>query len=288
MSLLKEKLAGSFPPAFLASLLVVSLAWLVGGCAGSQARFENLRDSASLRQDVVSAQGFRLLLLERVPLAEQGGHVHVYIEGDGRPWIAGGEVVAADPTPRKPLALELLVQDKEAALYLGRPCYFVGVGDAVCSPQWWTNQRYSERVVQAMADALADWLARRPAVTSISLIGYSGGGVLAMLLGERVPQVRRVVAVASPLDHERWTALHGYSPLAGSLNVASLRHWRPDVVRLAVFGAEDRNVPHLAMQHALPPGAEVLVLPGMAHECCGDHAWANVLGRLRKAPAGTP
>lgn len=288
MSLLKAKLVGSLPPAFLSLLLAFSVTCLVAGCAGSQARFESLRDSASLRQEVVSAQGFRLLLLERSALVEQGGHVHVYIEGDGRPWVAGGEVVAADPTPRKPQALELLVQDKRAALYLGRPCYFVGVGDAVCEPQWWTNQRYSERVVQAMADALGDWLARRPTITSISLIGYSGGGVLAMLLGERVPQVRRVVAVASPLDHERWTALHGYSPLTGSLNVADLRYWRADLARQAIFGAEDRNVPYAAMLHALPPRTEALVLPGMAHECCGDHAWANVLERLNKPPAASP
>ena len=288
MSRLKSTLAGLLPPVFLSFLLVFSVGGLVAGCAGSQARFESLRDSASLRQEVVSAQGFRLLLLERSRLIEQGGHVHVYIEGDGRPWVAGGEVVAADPTPRKPMALELLVQDERAALYLGRPCYFVGVGDAVCSPQWWTSQRYSERVVQAMADALADWLARRPAINSVSLVGYSGGGVLAMLLGERVPQVRRVVSIVAPLDHERWTALHGYSPLAGSLNVASARHWRPDVVRQAIFGAEDKNVPAAAMLHALPPGTEVLVLPGMAHECCGDQTWTSILGRLNQAAAASP
>ena len=285
MSRLKNTLAGLLPPVFLSFLLAFSASCLLGACAGSQARFESLRDSASLRQEVVSAQGFRLLLLERSKPIEQGGHVHVYIEGDGRPWIAGGEVVAADPTPRKPMALELLVQDERAALYLGRPCYFVGNGDAVCAPQWWTSQRYADRVVQAMADALADWLRRQPAISSVSLIGYSGGGVLAMLLAERVPQVRRVVTIASPLDHERWTALHGYSPLAGSLNVAKLRHWRADVLRQAIFGAEDRNVPAAAMLHALPPGTEVLVLPGMAHACCGDHAWTSLLGRLNSALA---
>ncbi len=288
MSLLKEKLAGLFSPAFFSFPLMFLVSCLLAGCTSSQARFENLRDSASLSQEVVSAQGFRLLLLERVALVGQGGHVHVYIEGDGRPWVAGGEAVAADPTPRKPMALELLVQDERAALYLGRPCYFVGVGDAVCEPQWWTSQRYSDRVVQAMADALGDWLARRPAITGVSLIGYSGGGVLAMLLGERVPQVRRVVAVASPLDHERWAALHGYSPLIGSLNVADLRHWRADVARQAIFGTEDRNVPYAEMLHALPPGTEVVLLPGMAHECCGDHVWANVLKRQNKVPAASP
>lgn len=269
---------GRIAPAFpIVLLLMVVL--LLGGCAGSTARFEALRDSIGLQQQVVTADGFRLLLLERSLSASYGKVARVYIEGDGRPWVAGGDLVAADPTPRKPLALELMAQDANAVLYLGRPCYFIGADEAPCAPRFWTSHRYSSRVVSAMAGALRDWLKRRPSVQALSLVGYSGGGVLALLIGEEVPAVREVIAVATPLDHARWTSGHAYSPLTGSLNVASRRSWRADVRRLVVFGGADENVPYSMMKDALPPAAEVLLLPGVSHECCGDLGWQHVLER---------
>jgi len=48
---------------------------------------------------------------------------HVYIEGDGMPWIRR-HIVATDPTPSKPLMLRLMAQDPHPAIYLGRPCYY--------------------------------------------------------------------------------------------------------------------------------------------------------------------
>ncbi|MBV2194527.1 MAG: hypothetical protein KUL81_14425 [Azonexus sp.] len=282
-----EKLATKKPPAF-SFLPLALLALLLNACASSQARFETLRDSVPLRQDVAQVQGYRLLLLERQALAERGADVRVYIEGDGRPWLAGGELIAADPTPRKPLALALMAQDEGGALYLGRPCYFLGAGEAPCHPRDWTSHRYSEQVVAVMSDALSKWLASHPRVSRVSLVGYSGGGVLAMLIGERVPQVRQVIAVAAPLDHAQWTKLHAYSALSGSLNVARQSDWRPGVERWAVFGEQDNNVPYAAMRHALPPGARVLLLPGVSHECCGDQTWTSILGRLNQAAAASP
>jgi len=274
----KTELAGFNPPACLFPMLLAL--FVLGGCATSQSRFQALRESIPLRQEIVETNGFRILLLERSRLLEQGGNVRVYIEGDGSPWVAGGELIAADPTPRKPLALQLMAQDERGALYLGRPCYFVGATEAPCSPQLWTSHRYSEKIVQTMVRSLSDWLARHPSVAEVSLVGYSGGGVLAVLIGERLAQVRQVVAVSAPLDHERWTELHAFSPLSGSLNVAKLPTWRSDVRRLAVFGADDKNVPYLAMRHALPPGTEVVLLPRVSHECCGESGWTSVLRRL--------
>lgn len=274
-----KKLAMKNRPAFF--WLLALLAIFLGGCAGSQSRFEALRDSVPLRQGVAEVLGYRLLLLEREALLEQGGEIRVYIEGDGRPWLAGGELIAADPTPRKPLALVLMAQDQRGGLYLGRPCYFLGAGALPCHPRYWTSHRYSELVVAVMSAALQEWLVRHPRITRVTLVGYSGGGVLAMLIGERVPQVGKVIALAAPLDHERWTRLHGYSALSGSLNVAKQPDWRSGVERWALFGEQDDNVPHALMRPALPPGTRALVLPGVSHECCGEHEWASVLDRLR-------
>jgi len=277
----KKRLLEYFPTAFIFFALM-TIPLFLGACSSSQGRFEALRDSVHLRQDSIEAMGFRVLVLEQPGLFTQGENVRIYIEGDGRPWIAGGEVVAADPTSRNPLALELMTQDDRGVLYLGRPCYFIGSSEPPCTPQLWTSHRYSDKVVQIMTSALVDWLVRHPSVADISLVGYSGGGVLALLIAERVTQVSQVVAIAAPLDHQRWAELHGYSPLSGSLNIASLNSWRSDVKRLAVFGEDDRNVPYMDMRHGLPPNTEVLILPGVSHRCCGNLGWLSILQHLEK------
>lgn len=233
-----------------------------------------------LTRGEIRSEPFTLLAVQR-PAREQGS-AHVYIEGDGRPWIAGGEVVASDPTPRHPLALEWMSDDARGMLYLGRPCYFGQADVPPCGPALWTSARYSEPVVVAMAGAVQQWLDRHPEVGRLTLIGHSGGGILALFLGERLAAVERVVAVASPVDHRRWAQLHDYTPLTQSLNVADYGPWRAGVERVLVFGEADDNVPAVVFGPiaAAIPGARVIRVPGMAHhECCGALRWRDFLVR---------
>ena len=67
-----------------------------------------------------------------------GSLLHVYLDGDGTPWLRR-TLVAADPTPRNPLVLELMAQDPNPAIYLGRPCYHGQSASSVCSSEWWTS-----------------------------------------------------------------------------------------------------------------------------------------------------
>ena len=55
---------------------------------------------------------------------------------------------------------------------------------------------------------------------SVVLIGYSGGGVLAVLIAPQVPG-SAVVTIAANLDVEAWARWHQYTPLSGSLNPAT-------------------------------------------------------------------
>ena len=80
-------------------------------------------------------------------------------------------------------------QDRQSSILLGRPCYYVQNNN--CDPSLWTNARYSERVVDIMAYAIRDFITRFE-ISSVRLIGYSGGGSLAMLLATRITEVEYV------------------------------------------------------------------------------------------------
>ncbi|MEA3640548.1 MAG: alpha/beta hydrolase [Lamprobacter sp.] len=186
------------------------------------------------------ADGFRLATF-RNRASMPGGVLHLYLDGDGRPWRSRNQV-ARNPTPQNALVLGLLARDPAPALYLGRPCYQGEQEAEGCEPWLWTFGRYSERVISAMATAL-EQLIEAESIDRVTLIGYSGGGVIAWHLAQRIPEVERLVTIAANLDLRAWTRLHGYSPLAGSLDPAAGPPMREPVQQLHLVGRSDQNVP---------------------------------------------
>lgn len=198
------------------------------------------------------------------------GPVHVYLDGDGRPLPAG------DPTTRERLVLKLMAADNATALLLGRPCYYQG--RAACAARLWTEARYGETVVHAMATALNNELERFPG-RRIVLIGYSGGGALAMLLAPRLQRIDHILTVAANLDIGAWAQHHGQAAPAASLNPGDQPALPARISQVHLFGAQDRNVPANLMRTAAArsPGARVVVVPDYNHRCCWSRAWPELL-----------
>jgi len=207
-----------------------------------------------------------------------GKILHVYIEGDGRPWL-GGTRIANDPTPRNPLALKLMVQDPHPSIYLGRPCYFGMATSDNCNFHLWTDGRYSEEVIASMNRAL-DTVSRQLGADQLVLFGYSGGGTLAALLAARNPQVVGLVTIAGNLDIDLWASTHQYLPLSTSVNPSMLPGAPITAIHLA--GGKDRVVPSAILDSYLGQHiGEKWVYPEFDHRCCWEQAWPNILARLR-------
>jgi len=219
-------------------------------------------------------EGFQHLVLSTPRL--RGATLHVYLDGDGTPTLAG--YPAADPTPRDPLVLDLMTLDSTPAIYVGRPCYH-GLSGAPCSPTLWTSGRYSESVVASMAAAVSRVVAAR-GVERIVWIGYSGGGVLAVLLAGRVPQTVGVITIAANLDIDAWTDALGTPRLTDSLNPARQPPLAPSVHQRHYAGGRDQVVPVEVTQRGAAPGAEVIVVADYDHRCCWATLWPSVLGTL--------
>jgi len=249
------------------------------GCMSGQARFEARIQEAGLTREIVHGTRFDHLMVRKSGRAT--GALHVYIEGDGTPWASITEP-AVDPTPRNPLAFELMLRDPHESIYLGRPCYF-GLTSTACNARLWTDQRYSDAVVESMAAAIKAALGTRD-IHPVILLGHSGGGALAVLLAHRLNNVVAIVTVGANLDVAQWAALHGYSPLAGSLDPAQLRR---DDRRVAIpehhfVGSDDRVVPPWILRGYGRDRAAVTVTewPGFDHVCCWISAWTDILAKL--------
>ena len=157
-------------------------------------------------------------------LSSGGRILHVYLGGDGSPW-QHRYWGSRDPTPRNPVMLKLMALYYAPSIYLSRPCYDGYAKQAPCNPLLWTQARYSSRVVNNMAVVLRKWM-KSGNFKGAMLFGYSGGGALAMLLAQHVPETRGVVTIAGNLDTDAWADYHGYSPLTDSRNLAAAPPWR--------------------------------------------------------------
>jgi len=232
--------------------------------------------SVDLEEGIIQSQGFSLLTFHHLRPTQV---VHVYIEGDGQPWI--NDQIAADPGPANLVALSLMKKDSSASFYLGRPCYFqlkIKPGPA-CGPSLWTRARYSRQVVNVLVKALLSQ-SDLNAYDEWVLVGHSGGGTLAYLMAQQLPKVKKVVAISSNLDVNAWVAYHHYAPLDQSLDPTAIEPAKP----LKIFylaGGKDVNVPLALNQHFLNQiNAEIIIREEYDHSCCWDKEWPGLLQKL--------
>ena len=259
--------------------LLMSLA-LLFACTSTGQRINNIARDAGLARRTVHGLDFQHVVYSNA--AAVAGHVTrllVFLEGDGRPWSENGREPSMDPTTRNPIALQLLARTAAAGIYVSRPCYQQLLA-AKCTNEIWTSGRYSRAVVDSMTTAI-DAVAREAGAKELVLVGHSGGGTLAVLIGERAQNVAAVITIAANLDIDAWTQSHRYLPLSTSLNPAQseLPHpWR----ELHFSGARDIVVPNdtTTAYFEKYPQARQRTLPDYGHVCCWIDAWPTLAAEI--------
>ncbi len=269
-----------------ACLILAPLSILGFGCSGPglpsdsrQASDDLARDHGFDRRDIAAGE-FTLRSYSR---GHDNKRLVVYIEGDGAAWRNRYQL-SMDPTPRQLTVLRMAIAEPAPAVaYIARPCQFVERGPSgPCAPHFWSSHRYGTPVIDAIGAAI-DILKSDAGAARLTLIGYSGGGVIATLLAAGRGDVDHVMTVAANLDHAAWTRYHGVSPLLGSLNPVAFAAALDAIPQTHLVGADDDKVPESIVQSyidALSPTAPVklAVLPDYNHECC----WADDWARLRQ------
>lgn len=209
-----------------------------------------------------------------------GNELTVYIEGDGLAWLTPIQP-SKNPTPLNPMGLKLaLAHPQGKAAYLGRPCQYLSSDSLGCDNRYWTNERFSPEVVTAMSKAI-DQLKTLAQANSINIVGYSGGGAIAVLLATQRADVIRIVTVAGNLDTQGWTQWHGLGELTGSINPADLVMRVTHIPQWHFVGGKDNNItPALVQGFAskFPPASPVqlLIQDNFTHGCCWSESWTKL------------
>lgn len=257
-------------------LTILLLILCLSGCATPSQHFDRVADELGFSSEIVSTTQFKHQIYSARNLMEVKT-LHVYLDGDGTPWERN-RWVAYDPTARNPLILKLMVQDNTPAILLGRPCYYGLNQNSGCDSKYWTSHRYSEDVINSMALALNTWLAKHD-YNNVVLIGYSGGGSIAVLIADRIQNIKKVVTLAANLNVRRWGEFHGYSELKSSLNPADEGELNQKIKQFHFAGENDQVVPAFIIKNYAKSQihANYYELSGSDHACCWEEEWKKIL-----------
>jgi len=262
------------------------------GCATPVQRIDKLAEKFGFEREIIGSEKFQHIVYYNRPFIDlktkkpitpfDKSLLHIYLEGDGSPW-SRRQMVAADPTPRKPLALRLMAKDDQPSVYIGRPCYLGFSQSDACNPLLWTHQRYAQTIVDSMVEVANKIIIKRE-FHRVRLIGYSGGGVLAMLMADSIPQTDSVVTIAANLDIDAWAKYHDYSLLKGSLNPANQPPLKPEIKQWHLLGKQDKNVPPRLVQAVIDRQVGLtkkISFEGFDHVCCWTERWPAILSTFR-------
>lgn len=217
-----------------------------------------------------------------------GSDLNIYLEGDGLAWVSRREP-SRDPTPDNPIGLRLAAIDPAPnVIWLARPCQYTSpIENPRCTPYYWTNGRFAPEIVEAIDQAITAAKLSAKA-TKIHLIGYSGGGGLAILIAAQRNDVASIRTVAGNIDHPAFTSFHRVTPMSLSLDPASVARRINTIPQWHFFGAEDKVVPKLIGESYIRKAGtssclHMHVIPNVSHEKGWELLWPRLLQETNRA-----
>jgi pimeloyl-ACP methyl ester carboxylesterase len=262
-------------------LAPVSLLGALSACAAldPDAHANALAEPAHLHRQLVDAGPFVLTAFSRI--SQPRKPLRVYIEGDGAAWLSRTEP-ALDPTPHQAMGLALAAKDPAPnVVYLARPCQFTPMAmNARCTIDYWTGKRFAADVIESMNTAVSRFAALTPG-QPVELVGYSGGGAVAVLIAARRTDVDSIRTVAGNLDDEFVNRLHDVSPMPESEDAIDFAHRVASIAQVHFSGAMDVVVPPSVAERFVDATgtrcAQALTVPGLAHDSDWSQRWPALL-----------
>jgi pimeloyl-ACP methyl ester carboxylesterase len=257
----------------------------LSACAGGPFSDTRLTDAISIGKGAafkaqwVKAGQFTLLVQSKI--TQPGQPIRIYFEGDGFAYMRPG-VPSMDPSPKSATALLLAAVDPSPNVaWVARPCQYVMLGKVQkdCPERYWTTYRMAPETVVA-SDLAVTTLLQQSQSKSVELVGYSGGGAIAVLVAARRSDVSGIRTAAGNLDLVAFTRYHSVTPMTPSLNPADAIESVRQIPQVHYSGSKDTIVPTTltaSFVSRVGSKARMEVLPGVTHGDGWQQQWRRLL-----------
>ena len=218
---------------------IIILFLLITSCASQNIdqRIDHIKElNNSEFKEFIYQNTFAIYSLQKV---NNNQEVVVYIEGDGLSWI-DRFTPSSDPTPTNPLAFKLAKLDKSPnVIYLARPCQYVQNNQ--CQKETWTKLQYSNGIISNYIKILKEV---KNVHSTVHLVGYSGGSVIAMYLASiKELNIKSVTTVAGNIKPGEFTRMLNISPYRTSLNLRDIEKNIQSISQTHYYGNKDKVIP---------------------------------------------
>lgn len=259
------------------TLIAFILALALTGCAAPPT--DKLAVQNNFKKNYIQTSKFNLASYQKI--LQPGADVNIYIEGDGRAW-SGRYRLSSDPSPRYGTTMRLATLDPNPNIvYLARPCQYSPEDlKTVCDSKYWSLARYSLEVVSSLDMAISN-IKQQCSAKNIHLIGYSGGGALAVLIAAQRTDVASIRTVAGNLDLSTMDEIHKTTPLSESLDPIAVAQKIQHIPQLHFVGGKDHIVPEIIAKNFVKAAGldprTVIVIKKAAHNTQWDKSWQQLL-----------
>ena len=196
-----------------------------------------------------------------------------YIEGDGLSFI-GRYNVSDNPTPTYPMMLKLAALDpRPNIVYIARLCQYTPMHlNPKCDQSYWTDKRMSSEAVNSINEVIETLNNGQ----KFSLIGFSGGGGIAVLIAEINNHVKDIITIAANLDHVSFNKYHNAKPMLSSLNPIDYASKIRNVPQLHISGGYDKIVPPFIADNYVRKSSSMCVHQSIFDVAYHQKGWENL------------
>jgi len=204
-----------------------------------------------------------------------------YIEGDGHAFNSRYNI-SDNPTPNRPMLLKLAsLDDRSNVVYIARPCQYTDMSyNSKCNQSYWTDKRMSSEVVASINEVIEVLNNDSP----FSLIGFSGGGGLAVLIAARNTNVKDIITLSGNLDHVSFNKHHNAKPMLGSLNPIDYANKISRIPQLHISGGEDKVVPPFIADKYVSVSHSVCVHQAIFNTTKHQKGWEDIWKYILSMP----
>jgi hypothetical protein len=237
---------------------------------------DHLAKKQSFTQKLVKGGDFWITTYEKI--TDSDSPFVIYIEGEGE-IIPNKYFVSENPTPTRPMFINLAFADhRPNVVYLARLCQYTPMElNPKCNNQYWNDKRYSEETVAAMNEAINKITQGK----RFDLVGFSGGGGIAVLVAARNNKVNSILTIAANLDIDEFAKYHKTRPIVGSLNPIDYADNVKHIPQIHFSGAKDKVVPPFIGENfvnKINTGcARHEIIPQAEHNSYWNKVWSYIL-----------
>jgi hypothetical protein len=248
-------------------------------CMDRAGAAKNIAGKAGFTKEHIKAGDFTLMTCQR--FNKRSDNVSVYIEGDGRAWETKYRL-SGDPTPSNPVALKLAAVDPaDNIAYIARPGQYPPSGFPECDARYWSGFRFAPEVIYSFNRAI-DILKEKSMAKHVELVGYSGGGAIAVLVAAQRSDVVALRTVAGNLDTNAFCTLHHVSQLDASLNPLDFAVKVAHIPQRHFVGRRDKVIPLAIAQSFVTMEkdkdyARITIVDSLSHNDGWHKRWKELL-----------